>query len=252
MTRIHPTAARGFVLGAEAYERGRPSYAPQAVQWLSERLGLRAGRVVLDLAAGTGKLTRQLLATGARVLAVEPLEPMRQQLERAVPEAEALEGTAEEIPLPDASVDAVTVAQAFHWFRFEEALVEIHRVLRAEGGLALVWNDRDPDDPLQAEIEHLIAPHRELLGEFRDWRELFEASALFSPVERRTFRFEQSLDVDTLVDTVGSRSYIAALPEADRDSVLARARALTADKPESISLAYVTEVFMCFRQTGRA
>ena len=251
MTSIHPTAARGFVRGAEAYERGRPGYAPEAVQWLSERLGLGPGRVVLDLAAGTGKLTRQLVGTGASVLAVEPLEPMRQQLERAVREVEALEGTAEQIPLPNASVDAVTVAQAFHWFRFEEALVEIHRVLRAQGGLALVWNERDLDDPLQAAIERVIARHRELLGEFRNWREPFQSSALFSPVESRAFRLEQLLDVDTLVDTVGSRSYIAALPDADRNSVLARIRALTADKPEPISLAYVTEVFLCFRQTGR-
>jgi SAM-dependent methyltransferase len=250
MTRIHPTAARGFVLGAEAYERGRPGYAPQAVQWLSERLGLHRGRVVLDLAAGTGKLTRQLVATGARVVAVEPLEPMRRQLERVVGEAEALEGTAEEIPLPDGSVDAVTVAQAYHWFDRDRALRELHRVLRPGGGLALLWNDRDLADTLQAAMEELLKPFKEPFGPHP--REDLGGSRLFTPLEERVFEHEHVVTRETLLDTVGSRSYVAALPDAARDSLLARVRALTADKPEPISLAYVTEVFLCFRQTGRA
>src|SRR5205807_4612798 len=107
---------RGFDRAAEIYERARPEYPPQAVTWLAERLDLRAGRTVVDLGAGTGKLTRALVATGARIVAVEPLAEMRRVLEGAVPEAEALAGTAEAMPLPDAFADAVTVAAAFHWF----------------------------------------------------------------------------------------------------------------------------------------
>jgi ubiquinone/menaquinone biosynthesis C-methylase UbiE len=129
--RVHQ-AARGFEQAADAYERARPTYPQAAVAWLCERLAVRRGRRVLDLAAGTGKLTRSLVAAGADVVAVEPIAAMR---ERLPPEVEALDGTAEAIPLPGASVDAVTVAQAFHWFDAEPALAEIHRVLRPGGTL---------------------------------------------------------------------------------------------------------------------
>jgi ubiquinone/menaquinone biosynthesis C-methylase UbiE len=148
---------------AETYERARPGYAPDALAWLAERIGIGPGRRVLDLAAGTGKLTRQLLAFGAEVAAVEPGREMRAVLERVVPQAEALAGSAEAIPLPGESVDAVTVAQAFHWFRAEEALVEIHRVLRPGGALGLLWNEWDEADPLQQAVDVLLSalrPHR--------------------------------------------------------------------------------------------
>ena len=118
---------------AESYERRRPEYPPAIVEWLGDRLDLEPGTTVLDLAAGTGKFTRSLVTTGARVIAVEPLDEMRAQLEAALPGVEALAGTAEAIPLPDESVDAVTAAAAFHWFDTEPALAEIHeshRVLR--------------------------------------------------------------------------------------------------------------------------
>jgi SAM-dependent methyltransferase len=252
LTDIHPTAARGFGAAAEAYERGRPGYPEAAVAWLAERLRLGPGRTALDLAAGTGKLTRQLVPTGARVIAVEPTEGMRRQLERVLPGIEALPGTAEEIPLPDGSVDAVTVAQAFHWFRYEEALPEIHRVLRPGGGLALIWNSRDLDDPLQAELERILARYRGRLGEFPDWRPPLGASGLFGPVEEATFRFKQHLDIDTLVERVHSISVIAALPERERRRVLARVREAAAGLGQPFAFPYVTEVFMCFRQTEPA
>ena len=112
---------------AEQYERARPLYSDEAVAWLVERLGIGPGWTVLDLAAGTGKLTRQIVALGAAVVAVEPGDEMRGVLERVVPAAEALAGTAEEIPLPAGSVDAVTVGQAFHWFRQQEAYASCWR-----------------------------------------------------------------------------------------------------------------------------
>ena len=130
---INEVAAKGFSSAADIYERGRPGYAPEAVSWLCERLGIGPERTVLDLAAGTGKLTRDLVPSGARVIAVEPLDEMRAHLERVVPAAESLAGTAEQIPLADGSVDAVVCAQAFHWFDPERALPEIHRVLRPGG-----------------------------------------------------------------------------------------------------------------------
>ena len=143
---IDEVAARGFEAGAAAYEAARPGYPDEAVDVLRDEVGIGPGTNVLDLAAGTGKLTRRLLELGSSVTAVEPVAAMRSQLQTVLPEVEVVEGTAEEIPAADASLDVVTVAQAFHWFRFDEALAEIRRVLRPGGGLAIVFNQRDADD----------------------------------------------------------------------------------------------------------
>src|SRR5436190_13208524 len=131
--RIDPMA-EAFGAAASDYERARPSYPPQAIETLKADAGIGPGRRVCDLAAGTGKLTRLLVATGADVVAVEPVPGMREQLSEVLPEIEVLDGTAEAIPLDDGSLDVVTVAQAFHWFNFDEALAEIRRVLRPGGG----------------------------------------------------------------------------------------------------------------------
>jgi SAM-dependent methyltransferase len=205
---------------------------------------------VLDLAAGTGKLTRQLLETGADVVAVEPIDEMRAQLEAAVPEARALPGRAEEIPLRDGSVDAVTVAQAFHWFDRQRALAEIHRVLRPGSALALVWNGRDLDDPLQAGVDALIRPFRKraALEHGLDPRADIERSGLFAPVEERRFRHEQRLALDRVLDRVASTSVIAALAPAERAELLDRVRELLAVMPEPVVLEYVTEVYVADRR----
>jgi protein-L-isoaspartate O-methyltransferase len=155
---LHPVAA-GFARAADVYERTRPEYPPDAVAWLADRLELRPESVVVDVAAGTGKLTRLLVPSGARVVAVEPLPEMRAQLREAVPGVEALEGTAEAPPLPDACADAVTVAAAFHWFRRDEALAEFARVLRPGGRLAIVYNLRDPESELQQELSRMLELH---------------------------------------------------------------------------------------------
>jgi SAM-dependent methyltransferase len=246
---IDPVAA-AFAAAADAYERARPDYPAAAVEWLAERLGLRSGRTVLDLGAGTGKLTRQLEATGAAIVAVEPLGEMRAWLEAASPGVLALAGTAEEIPLPDASVDALTVAQAFHWFDRSRALAEMHRVLRPGGAVAVVWNSRDLGDSLQAAIDELVRPLRP-----RAWRERtldprpdFERSGLFSPIEERRFPHEQRLPVDGVLDKVASTSAVAALGEEERAELLGRVRGLLADAAEPIVLRYVTEVYAADRQ----
>src|SRR3954471_16036477 len=135
--------ANAFGPAAADYERARPSYPPEAIEVLRRELAVGPGLRVCDLAAGTGKLTRLLVATGADVVAVEPVPGMRAQLAEVLPEIEALDGTAEAIPLDDASVDAVTVAQAFHWFKFDEALAEIKRVLRPGGWVVILFNRRD-------------------------------------------------------------------------------------------------------------
>lgn len=241
---IHP-AVRGFARSAAAYERARPEYPPAAVDFLAREIGLAPGRRVLDLAAGTGKLTRQLAATGAGVVAVEPVAEMRALIG---PAAEVLDGTAEAIPLPDGAVDAVTVAQAFHWFAGPAALAEIHRVLRPGGGLALVWNRRPLEDPVHAAIERIIAPHRGDTPTHHSgvWRAAIDATTMFGPLEERVFDHVHRADGEALADRVGSTSFVASLDDRWRDAVLAEVRALAARGP--VRLRYVCEVFLCRRR----
>ncbi len=244
MTGVHREAEVGFRRSAEAYERARPEYPEQALRFLAERLSLGTAATVLDLAAGTGKLTRPLLATGARVIAVEPLAEMRALLPR---EARSLEGTAERIPLDAAAVDAVTVAQAFHWFDGPRALAEIHRVLRPGGELALVWNRRVADDPANEALEAIVGPYRgETPSERTEaWREPLRETALFSAPAEHSFPNEQSLDADALADRVASISFIASLSPEERAPVVAAARALAADGP--LTVPYLTQVHLCDR-----
>jgi len=241
---VHPVAAAGFGRSADAYERGRPGYPAAAIRWLAERVPLRAGVTVMDLAAGTGKLSRPLAATGARVIAVEPLAAMRHAIGSGI---ETLEGTAEAIPLPYSSADAVTVGQAFHWFDGEPALAEIHRVLRPGGSLALLWNTRRMEDAIHVSIERLIRPHCEQVPRHgtRAWREPFTRTALFEPLEEVEFAHEQRLDVHELDARVASTSAIAALPADERETVLREVRALAANGP--VKLRYRCEVHVTRR-----
>jgi SAM-dependent methyltransferase len=239
----HPES-RPFELVADLYEQARPEYPPAAIEWVAEQLELGPGRTVLDLGAGTGKLTRALVTTGARVVAVEPGEAMLAQLERAVPGVEALHGAAEKIPLPDASVDAIAIGQAFHWFRHDEAVPELYRVLRRGAGVALLWNNRDPDDSLQTEITQLIKqlPGRRARTEHSARR--LTKSGLFGPVEERRFPFVHELDADGLVARVASISYVAAAPADERAELEAQLRQLVAAHGGRIPFPYVTDVYV--------
>jgi ubiquinone/menaquinone biosynthesis C-methylase UbiE len=240
VSHVHETAARGFAESAEAYELGRPEYPREAL----EPLALTPGLEVLDLAAGTGKLTRRLAESGATVTAVEPVAEMRAALPDSV---RALDGTAEAIPAKDGSVDLVTVAQAFHWFDGDAALAEIHRVLRPGGRLALVWNRRVEDAPVNEAIEEIVEPYRAGAPTHRDdsWRPAFERTTRFGPLEEHVFATEQVLDADGLAARVCSISFIACLPELERVRVLVRARELAADGP--VTVPYRTEVMVCRR-----
>jgi SAM-dependent methyltransferase len=243
LTDIHRAAATGFARSVDAYRRGRPGYPADALALVAERLELRPGRTVLDLAAGSGALTRPLLDTGAEVIAVEPVAEMRAALPSA---ARALAGTAEAIPLETSSVDAVTVAQAFHWFDGDAALREIHRVLRPGGLLAIVWNRRIDDGVNQA-IDRIIDPYRGDTPTYRGdtWRNGFDRAALFGPLEEHGFANEQCLDADGLEARVLSTSFIAALPDDERARVADAVRRLAADGP--VTIPYRTEVHLCAR-----
>jgi len=228
-----------FAEVAEAYERGRPSYPDDAVRWL---VGEQSCDVV-DLGAGTGKLTRRLVAQGHRVVAVEPLDEMRAELEAAVPGVHAVAGSAETIPLEDASADVVTSAQAFHWFDHDAALPEIARVLRSVGRIALVWNCRDDRDPWMARLSAIIG--NETIEESAVVP-ILDASGLFGPVETARFSFAETRDRAGLLDLVLSRSYLAKLTPVERQPVLDAVGALYDETADAVGvrLAYVTE---CFR-----
>jgi ubiquinone/menaquinone biosynthesis C-methylase UbiE len=201
----------------------------------------------VDVAAGTGKLTRLLVPSGARVVAVEPLAEMRAQLEEAVPGVEALEGTAEALPLPDACADAVTVAAAFQWFRKEEALPEIARVLRPGGRLAIAYNLRDPESELQQELSRMLELHG---GERIAWMHgidtgaILEESPLFGSPEFGEFRHEQRFDPDGLVERVSSISYVALLEGEERARFLAQVRELGERQRSPFAFPYVTEIWV--------
>jgi ubiquinone/menaquinone biosynthesis C-methylase UbiE len=217
------------------------------VAWLVSRLGLGPGRVVVDVAAGTGKLTRLLVPSGARVVAVEPLAEMLDVLRRVVPDAEGLEGTAEALPLPDASADAVTAAAAFHWFRRDEALAEIARVLRPGGRLAIVYNLRDPESELQQELSRMLERHG---GDRIAWMRgidtgaILEESAPFDSPEFAEFRHEQRFDPDGLVERVSSISYVALLDGREREAFLAQVRELGERQSASFAFPYVTQIWV--------
>jgi SAM-dependent methyltransferase len=236
----------GYAHSAAAYERGRPDYPPAAIAFLAARLHLGRGRVVVDLAAGTGKLTRPLLATGAEVVAVEPVAEMRAELPAG---ARALNGTAEEMPLNTGSADAVVIAQAFHWFDGRAALAEIHRVLRPGCSLALVWNRRRMDDPLNQAIEELLAPYRGHMSTLHTgaWDVAFESTKLFGPLEERVFPNPQYLDADGLADRIASVNFVAKLDDKERTNVVRAARALAG--AGGVTIPQDTEVLVADRSS---
>jgi SAM-dependent methyltransferase len=178
------------------------------------------------------------------VVAVEPVAAMRDVLARAVPSVRVLDGTAEGLPLADQSADALVVGQAFHWFDADRALAEFHRVLRPEGRLGLIWNRRRLEQPLQRAISEIIEPYRGETPQYggRDWRRALEQGHLFEQMDEVAIPFEQVLDVDGLVDRVGSTSFIAALDAAPREEVLGRIRRLAGDDLEPLS--YVSDAFV--------
>jgi SAM-dependent methyltransferase len=233
---VDPLAAEGFTESAAAYERGRPGYPAAALDWLVGEFGLGVESRVLDLGAGTGKLTRGLVGRVGSVVAVEPLDAMREWLSRVVASAEAVSGFAEALPLEAASVDAVFSGEAFHWFSLEPALAEIRRVLRpgGAGGLAVLWNVPKWDVPWAHEFGEALERHRDTrehpwmnrkpwtFGEGMDDREDW------TPVRTEHFVNEQRFTAAEILDNVASISFIGALPPDARAAALADVAAILA------------------------
>jgi SAM-dependent methyltransferase len=234
--------ATSFGAAAGAYERGRPPYPAAAIDWL---LPPGAARV-LDVGAGTGKLTRQLAARGLDVVAVEPLPGMREQLAHAVPGVPVYPGTAEAIPLPDGSVDAVLAAQAWHWVDQARAVPEVARVLVPGGQLGLAWNMRDERADWVAQLGQILHDPGEGDGSRGG---AVAIGPPFGPVQHRTIEWTHRLTRDQLLDMVSSRSYVITMPAAQREEVLAAVGRLADTHPDlagrgELELPYRTE---CFR-----
>jgi SAM-dependent methyltransferase len=239
MTTEQPEPARSFGGVAEAYDRGRPAYPREAAVWLTSAQPL----TVLELGAGTGKLTAQLVALGHDVHATDPDPQMLALLEKNLPGLRTSQAPAEEIPAGDASIDVVVSGQAFHWFDLDRALPEIARVLKPRGRLSLVWNQRDERIPWVKRLGALIGAQDQL----RNPDEKLMESQLFGDVEDASFKFWQVVDRDSICDLVRSRSNIAVLSPAQQDAKLAEVLAFYDDFGRGMDGMQLPYAARCFR-----
>jgi len=234
--------ARSFGSVVDAYDRGRPTYPREAAAWLAGERPV----TVLELGAGTGKLTGQLVALGHDVHATDPDEAMLEVLRRDLPDVRTSVAAAEAIPAPDSSYDVVVSAQAFHWFDLDRALPEIARVLKPGGRLALVWNQRDERIPWVRRLGRLIGTQEQL----REPAGPLVQSALFGFVEDTTFGFWQGVDRESIQDLVLSRSNVSVLDEEARTAKLAEVLALYDDYGRGMDGMQLPYQCRCFRSTA--
>jgi ubiquinone/menaquinone biosynthesis C-methylase UbiE len=242
---VHEVAASGFGAQAEAYERARPSYPADAVAWVVDALRVPEGGRACDVAAGTGKFTRLLVDAlpGVDVVAAEPVEGMRSVFTSSSPGVAVVGAVAEALPFADASLDGLTVAQAFHWFDASRALEEFHRVLRPRSRLVIVWNTRDVSEPW---VDHVWSVVQRLetrapwqANAWRDASSAVSESPLFDALHEATFHHGQRLTPDEVVDRIRSVSHVAALPAARQAAVLDEVRAVLRDDPATAGRAHV-------------
>ena len=242
-----PRRERSLSFGSQAaaYERGRPSYPPEAVDWLLAPTDTRVARDVLDLGAGTGKLTTRLVERGLQVVAVDPIAEMLEMLRTALPDTPALLGSAEQIPLLDNAVDAVLVAQAWHWFDQERAVAEIARVLRPGGRLGVLWNTRDERSGWVKDFGRIVG-----LEHDRD-NATVDLPEPFTDIATHQVEWTNYITPQALIDYVASRSYCITSPAEVRARTLDEVRELLVSHPSlanatGLAMPYIT---VCVRAT---
>jgi SAM-dependent methyltransferase len=242
-----PRRERSLSFGSQAaaYERGRPSYPPEAVDWLLAPTDIWVARDVLDLGAGTGKLTTRLVERGLTVIAVDPIAEMLEMLRTALPDTPALLGSAEQIPLPDNAVDAVLVAQAWHWFDQERAVAEIARVLRPGGRLGVLWNTRDERSGWVKDFGRIVG-----LEHDRD-NATVDLPEPFTDIATHQVEWTNYITPQALIDYVASRSYCITSPAEVRARTLDEVRELLVSHPSlanatGLAMPYIT---VCVRAT---
>ena len=242
-----PRRERSLSFGSQAaaYERGRPSYPPEAVDWLLAPTDTWVARDVLDLGAGTGKLTTRLVERGLQVVAVDPIAEMLEMLRTALPDTPALLGSAEQIPLPDNAVDAVLVAQAWHWFDQERAVAEIARVLRPGGRLGVLWNTRDERSGWVKDFGRIVG-----LEHDRD-NATVDLPEPFTDIATHQVEWTNYITPQALIDYVASRSYCITSPAEVRARTLDEVRELLVSHPSlanatGLAMPYIT---VCVRAT---
>ena len=250
MKDVHRSAAIGFDKAADVYERARPGYPKEAIEFIVKQLG---DGLVVDVAAGTGKLTRELVARGLDVVGVEPVVGMRRTFEGVLPGVPLLAGTAESLPFDDHSVGAITAAQAAHWFDASRAVSEFHRVLKRAGRIALLWNVRDESFDWVRRVTEIIDPYERQHGtpryKHRAWQPPFDESPLITTVAQKTFPYSQPMTIRGFLDRFDSCSFIAILDDLSKAEVIGKLRDLVETHPDlagktEFEQPYVTEVYV--------
>jgi SAM-dependent methyltransferase len=244
---VAPSARVGFQRAAERYERGRPEAPLAAIDALVRSLAVSHRSTVLELGAGTGKLSRLLAPRVGRYVALEPVPAMRERFRRTLPDIPLVAGLAEMLPLHGSTLDAVVAAQAFHWFDIPRAMAEMHRVLRPGGTVGLLWNVRD-------ESVDWVHQATEILDRYDDrgprysrgvWRADWDRAPGFAPLEKQTFPFVQRLDRAAALDRFTSVSFIASLDDRRYGEAEAALRSLLGTHPQTVGRAEIELPYRC-------
>ncbi|CAF3550200.1 unnamed protein product [Rotaria sp. Silwood1] len=252
---MNSVAAVGFQDAANIYDQARPSYPHEAIQFLKSLFPTPT--TIVDLGAGTGKLTRLLSAFGAQeIIAIEPVSAMREQLKLIPSITRIIDGTAEHILLEDTTVDIIFCGQSFHWFANERALTEIHRVLKPNGLLVLIWNTLDyPRYNWSQQILELINSYQSPeVPRYRSmkWKACFENQNLFPCLQHKQYANIQHMTRETVINRFLSVSFIAALPSEEIEKFIMKMRQIfdrAEDMPEQeFDAPYITDVYWSFPQ----
>lgn len=240
---LHPST-QGFQRATAAYERGRPNYPKALGDFLVNELAIKPTQTTVEVGAGTGKFTR-LIAPLSKVIAVEPITNMRAHL-RSISRVKVIAAAAEKLELPSRCADFVMAAQAFHWFATPKALLEFHRVLKPGGKLVLIWNVRDPAAEWNQQLDVLLNAHQGHTPRFSSyaWKDAFSSVDCFSKLEKKIIPHTQTATAKTMVDRIGSVSFIASLPVVEQSPVLKAVSDLFSKfGDQEFSVPYQTHVY---------